>query len=267
MLDATVNPDFSQIESDQPQITVNQRFEVFFPEKRPFFLENSNFFTAPINLVFTRRIGHPEFGLRLTGKSGPWAVGVLASDDRAPGEVLPPTDPHSGERATFTIARVSRDILDQSTIGAIFTDREFAGGYNRVGGMDANIKLDQNWRMQGAAVTSSTLNVDGTHSAGPGYKLDLERSGRKFNLQSLYLDYSPGFVTETGFVNRVDVRQQNVNASYFFRPEGKFLISCGPTVQQFSIFDHSGTALDYFVYPGLRFDMARATWINFHPFA
>ena len=100
VLDATVNPDFSQVESDQPQITVNQRFEVFFPEKRPFFLENSNFFTTPINLVFTRRIGHPEFGLRLTGKSGPWAVGVLASDDRAPGEALPPSDPHSGDRAT-----------------------------------------------------------------------------------------------------------------------------------------------------------------------
>ena len=70
VLDATVNPDFSQVESDQPQITVNQRFEVFFPEKRPFFLENSNYFTTPIDLVFTRRIAHPEFGLRLTGKSG-----------------------------------------------------------------------------------------------------------------------------------------------------------------------------------------------------
>ena len=211
VLDATINPDFSQVESDQPQITVNQRFEVFFPEKRPFFLENSNFFTTPINLVFTRRIGHPEFGLRLTGKSGPWAVGVLASDDRAPGEALPPSDPHSGERATFTIARVSRDILEQSTIGAIFTDREFAGGHNRVAGIDANLKLDQNWRIQGAAVTSSTLNLDGSHSSGPGYKVDLERSGRKLNLQALYLDYSPGFVTETGFVNRIDIRQQNVN--------------------------------------------------------
>ncbi len=125
-------------------------------------------------------------------KSGPWAVGVLASDDRAPGEALPPSDPHNGERATFAIARVSRDILEQSTIGAIFTDREFGGGYNRVGGVDANIKLNQNWRVQGAAVTSSTLNVDGSHSAGPGYKVDLERAGRQLNLQALYLDYSPG---------------------------------------------------------------------------
>jgi len=268
VLDATVNPDFSQVESDQPQITVNQRFEVFFPEKRPFFLENSNYFTTPINMVFTRRIGHPEFGLRLTGKSGPWAVGVLASDDRAPGEALPPTDPHSGDRATFTIARVSRDILDQSTIGATFTDREFAGGYNRVGGLDANLKLNKNWRVQGAAVTSSTVDVvAGTHSAGPGYKIDLERAGRKFNLQSLYLDYSPGFVTETGFVNRVDIRQENFNTSYYFRPEGKFLISYGPTLQQFAIWDHRGTALDYFAFPGFRVDMARSTYINFHPFA
>jgi len=267
VLDATVNPDFSQVESDQPQITVNQRFEVFFPEKRPFFLENSNYFTTPINMVFTRRIGHPEFGLRLTGKSGPWAVGVLASDDRAPGEALPPTDPHSGDRATFTIARVSRDILDQSTIGAIFTDREFGGGYNRVAGLDGNLKLNQNWRVQGAAVTSSTVDVvAGTRSAGPGYKIDLERAGRKFNLQSLYLDYSPGFVTETGFVNRVDIRQENVNTSYYFRPEGKFLISYGPTLQQFAIWDHRGTALDYFALPGFRVDMARSTYVNFHPF-
>jgi hypothetical protein len=268
VLDATINPDFSQIESDEPQITVNQRFEVFFPEKRPFFIENSNYFTSPINLVFTRRIAHPEFGLRLTGKTGPWAIGVLASDDRAPGEVLPLTDPHAGERATFTIARVSRDILNQSTIGVIYADREFGGGYNRVGGVDANLKLTPNWRFQGQAVTSSTYDVvAGTHSAGPGYKVDLERIGRKFNFQNIYADYSPGFVSETGFVNRVDLREQMIKASYYFRPEGKFLLSYGPTLYQFNMWDHSGTALDYFGMPGFRVDMARATWVNFHPFA
>jgi uncharacterized protein DUF5916 len=267
VLDATVNPDFSQIESDEPQITVNQRYEVFFPEKRPFFLENSNYFTTPINLVFTRRIGHPEFGLRLTGKSGPWAVGILASDDRAPGEVLPPLDPHSGDRATFTIGRVSHDILDQSTVGAIFTDRKFGGGYNRVGGVDANIKINQNWRIQGQAVASSTLNIDGTYQAGPGYNLDLERSGRKLNMQAIYLDYSPGFVTDTGFVNHTDIREEKFNASYYFRPEGRYLQSWGPTMQSFNIWDHRGTPEDYFIQPGLRFDLTRGTWVNFHPFA
>jgi hypothetical protein len=268
VLDATINPDFSQIESDQPQITVNQRFAVFFPEKRPFFLENSNYFTSPIDLVFTRNIGHPEFGLRLTGKSGPWAVGVLASDDRAPGEALPPTDSHAGDRATYTVARVSRDILDQSTIGAIYTDREFAGGYNRVGGIDANLKLDQHWRLQGQAVSSATHDIiAGTPRVdGLGYTLDLERIGRKLNLQSQYLDFSPNFETQTGFVNRVDLREQLLKASYYWRPEGKFLISYGPTLQMFNIWDHSGTALDYFAYPGFRVDMTRGTYVNLHPY-
>ena len=268
VLDATVNPDFSQVESDQPQITVNQRFAVFFPEKRPFFLENSNYFSSPINLVFTRNIGHPEFGLRLTGKSGPWALGVLASDDRAPGEALPPSDPHSGDRAIFTIARVSRDILDQSTVGVIYTDREFAEGYNRVGGIDANMKLDPHWRLQGQAVHSSTFDtIAGTPAVdGLGYKLNLERAGRKLNLQAQYLDFSPNFETQAGFVNRVDERFQQLKASYYWRPEGKFLISYGPTLRQFNIWDHSGTPLDYFFYPGFRVDMTRGTYVNFHPY-
>lgn len=267
VLDTTVNPDFSQVESDQPQITVNQRFEVYFPEKRPFFLENSNYFTTPINLVFTRRIVHPEYGLRLTGKDGPWAVGVLATDDREPGEAVPPGDPLSGERAKFVIARVSHDILNQSTIGAIFTDREFAGGYNRVGGVDANIKLNQNWRLEGQAVTSATLNPDGTHSAGPGYGFVAQRSGRQFNLQTYYLDYSPGFVTQTGFVNRTDVREENVTGSYYIRPEGKYLISFGPTLLQFAIWDHRGVALEQYTQPGFRMDFNRSTWFNIHPYA
>ena len=180
---------------------------------------------------------------------------------------MPPSDPHTGNRASFAIARVSRDLFAQSTVGAIFTDREFGGGYNRVGGVDANIKINQNWRVQGAAITSSTLNPDRSYSAGPGYKVVAERRGRNFNLQSIYADYSPGFVTETGFVNRTDIRRQDVNASYYFRPEGKFLISWGPTLQQFDIWDHRGTALDYFVFPGFRIDMARATFIHFHPYA
>jgi len=268
VLDAKINPDFSQIESDQPQITVNQRFAVFFPEKRPFFLENSNYFTSPIIAVFTRNIAHPEFGLRLTGKSGPWAVGVLASDDRAPGEALPPTDAHAGDRATYTIARVSRDVLDQSTVGAIVTDKEFAGGFNRVGGIDANMKLDSHWRLQGQALASSTHDViAGTPQLdGLGYKLNLERIGHRLNLQSQYIDYSPNFETQTGFVNRVDLREQMLKASYYWRPEGKYLISYGPTLQQFNIWDHSGTALDYFFYPGFRVDMTAGTYIDFHPF-
>src|SRR6267142_4545523 len=88
--DVTLNPDFSQVESDDPQVTVNQRFAVFFPEKRPFFIENAGFFAAPINLFFSRRIADPQFGARMTGKAGDWTLGALVIDDRHPGEGQPP---------------------------------------------------------------------------------------------------------------------------------------------------------------------------------
>src|SRR5260370_9877802 len=93
LIDGTANPDFIQIESDQPQVTVNQRFEVFFPETRPFFQENSNYFQTPINLVFTRRIADPKWGVRMTGKDGPWALGLLVADTASPGERVDANNP------------------------------------------------------------------------------------------------------------------------------------------------------------------------------
>ena len=83
VLDLTANPDFSQVESEDPQITVNQRFEVYFPEKRPFFLENEDYFRTPLDLFFTRNIEDPSAGIRLTGKQGPYSVGLMATDDRS----------------------------------------------------------------------------------------------------------------------------------------------------------------------------------------
>src|SRR5262249_3293403 len=126
VLDATANPDFSQVESDEPQVTVNQRYRVYFPEKRPFFLENADYFRTPIDLFFTRNIVNPDAGVRLTGKSGPYSLGILAADDRAFGLSVPTNDDTLFKtRDYYTIARVSRDIFKQSSVGAIYTDWEF----------------------------------------------------------------------------------------------------------------------------------------------
>ena len=166
VLDLTANPDFSQVESDEPQVTVNQRFEVFFPEKRPFFLENSNYFLTPYTLVFTRRIEQPKWGVRLTGKDGPWTVGLLAADDAAPGLNVPKSDPNAGKHAYYSIARISHDIGSQSSIGVLYTDREFGGGFNRVGGLDGRFRLGNNWIADFQGVASSTRNLDGSYQAG-----------------------------------------------------------------------------------------------------
>jgi hypothetical protein len=89
-LDMTANPDFSQVESDDPQLTINRRFELFYPEKRPFFQENANFFETPINLFFSRRIVDPDYGARLTGKAGGWIVVLLSANDRSAERRLAP---------------------------------------------------------------------------------------------------------------------------------------------------------------------------------
>jgi hypothetical protein len=192
VIDATFNPDFSQVESDQPQFTVNQRYPVYFAELRPFFLENANYFATPIDLVYTRNIVHPEFGVRVTGKLGRTNLGLLAIDDREPGEGLAADDPLFGKRAHYTIARVSEDVGKESSVGLIYTDEELAGSYNRVGGLDFNAHLGPAYTLAGEAVVSATQpSLPGAplpYSAGPAEKLEFSRQSHK-----------SGFIQTTGF--------------------------------------------------------------------
>jgi hypothetical protein len=207
-LDVALNPDFSQVESDDPQVTVNQRFEVVFPEKRPFFLENTGYFSTPENLFFSRRIVDPEFGGRITGKLGHWNLGVLAADDRAPGAGMDPADPNFGRRAAIGVLRVQRE-FGKSNAGLLITDRQFGGSYNRVAALDTRLKLNDDWTFAGQAMTSQTRESDGTRSGGPAYNLDLFHFNRKWIYDLNYADRSEGFHTDLGYVPRVNMRQGN----------------------------------------------------------
>jgi len=262
VLDATINPDFSQVESDEPQVTVNQRFEVLFPEKRPFFLENSNYFNTPINLVFTRRIVDPKYGLRLTGKDGPWAVGLLMADDASAGETIPRSDPNASKHAYFGIGRVSYDLGRQSNVGAIFTDREFAGSYNRVGGIDGRLTLNTNWVTTFQGVVSSTLNTDGTYQAGPAAEVTAQRQGLHFTYNFDYSDRSNGFVTEPGFDPQPDIHNIVQHFQYTFRREGSTLISWAPIFDTYETFDHGGNHLNSGFSPAMQVELKGQTYIT-----
>jgi hypothetical protein len=276
VLDATINPDFGQIESDEPQITVNQRFEVFFPEKRPFFQENSTYFATPINLVFTRRIVDPLYGIRLTGKLGQWSVGTLFADDQSPGESVAPNDPLYGHQAYFSIARVSREFGSQgSNIGFIFTDRQLQtvpnttciddaclSRMNRVGGMDMHLKFNQHWLLDGQAVGSESRYNDGTYDSGAGYYLYLDGTSRNWEFNSLYKDNAPGFVTRTGFFQRPDIRWFSNFLQRRFYVEGKHLQYHGPSLFTRNIWDHSGLRIEYFSNVNYRWVFNRQTTIG-----
>jgi hypothetical protein len=276
VFDSTINPDFAQVESDEPQTTVNQRFEVFFPEKRPFFLENASYFDTPINLVFTRRIADPQYGLRLTGKRDRWSIGTLFADDQSPGGSVDPADPLHDHRAYFGVVRVNRDIGKQSTIGFIYTDRELNTvpdtacsdnrciiKSNRVGGVDTKITFTKTWYAQVQALVSSTDFNDGTHKGGPAFHYWLEHSTRKVEYNAMYQDTSEGFQTETGFFRRPDVRRFSQFAMYRFRPEGKHLVWHGPSVFTINNWDHKGNRLEWFSNANYRFLFQRQTFFGF----
>lgn len=295
VLDMTANPDFSQVESEDPQITVNQRFEVYFPEKRPFFLENEDYFRTPLNLFFTRNIQDPSAGIRLTGKEGPYSLGLMSTDDRAPGQAVPPYFALAGTRSYFTVARASRDIFRQSSAGVLYTDWECptTGETNRVGGVDTRLKFTANWSLDAQAVVSSSdlagnflaasgysgsncetnlfpFNAgnigNGSHYAGPAEKLDLKHEDLHFSYEGIYDDISRGFVTVPGFVNRVDIRELFQIADYRFRPKKGWVVDWGPSLNQRYVFDHAGNRLDTDYQPYLAIQGRGQTFIYLFPY-
>lgn len=275
VLDTTVNPDFGQVESDDPQVTVNQRFEVFFPEKRPFFQENSNYFHTPLQLVFTRRIVDPLYGVRLSGKAGPWAIGALIANDQAPGKSVLKTDPLSGNNAYVGIVRINREIGKNNSLGLIYTDRELHTdpgsfcaalpclvGFNRVGGFDTQMKFGRNWQMNAQAVTSETRFNDGTRMAGPAYHALSEYTSRSVEWQTTYRDISPGFASDLGFIPRTDIRRLSNFSSYTFRPEKKALVAHGPRSFTQMIWDHQGNLLSSSIDENYEWNFQRQSFVD-----
>ena len=251
VFDATINPDFSTVESDQPQFTVNQRYPVYFPELRPFFLENANYFATPINLVYTRNIVHPEYGGRVTGKIHHTNLGLFAIDDREPGQTVAPGDPLYNKRATIAVGRISRDLGKGSSIGAIYTDFEFGHGWNRIGGADFKARINNHWTALGQWVESSTQGtVDSgtppTYSAGPAGNFQVQRSGHAFNLNSVYQDMSVGFQTQLGFIQASNFRNDQTHITYQWFPKHRLIQSFGLETNQNVAYDHSGNRVFHY---------------------
>ena len=273
--DLTLNPDFSQVESDDPQVTVNQRFAVFFPEKRPFFIENAGFFVTPINLFFSRRISDPQFGSRVTGKVGQWTLGALVIDDRQPGQGF--TSGPYDTRAVDGLVRVTREFGNQSYVGGFFSSRDFADTSNRVASLDARLKFSQNWVVDIQGVHSWTrqdlnagqncLSFRASNPAwgsqqGNALWADASYSGRHFSFSTNYNDVSPNFCTELGFVNRVDVRQNNAFGAYFWRPENSKVVDFGPTASETVDWNHNNILEDWQAAVGFQMDLTKQTTLS-----
>ena len=202
-LDATLNPDFSQVESDEGQVTVNERFALFFPEKRPFFLEGIELFGTPQTLVYTRRIVDPKAGAKFTGKFGRLGVAHLTAVD----------DGGDGDDVLFNITRLRRDFGRNSIAGVSFTSRDQGGLHNRVLAGDfryvwglyyTQFQYGASWTDDGA-----------TTRRAPIWQAEYDRTGRSWGFNYLLKGLGEGFDAQAGFVNRL--RSNVINGHAFNR--------------------------------------------------
>jgi len=219
-LDATYNPDFSQIESDASLVTVNERFALFFPEKRPFFLEGIELFAAPNQLIYTRQVVNPLVGGKVTTKIGRTNLATLVAIDEQP-----------GANALFTVTRARRDIGSNSTAGLVATTRDQDGAFNRVLAGDARIVFGKLYYVAAQLGGSWTRDLRGSATRGsPLWEAEYDRTGRSWGFNYKLTGIGQDFSAQSGFVPRNDV----VEARAFNRVS--FYGSRGALIEQFTVF-------------------------------
>ena len=257
-LDFTYNPDFSQIESDRPQVEINQRFALYFAEQRPFFLEGQEIFrtATPTNLVHTRTIVDPRYGAKVTGKIGRTSVGVFVADDEAAGRVDGVSDPSFGRTAQSLIGRLRYDLYGDSYVGAIATAREFGDDYNRVGGVDGRFRLGRTHAVSFTAVNSEHRDSTDGDLGGPVIEADFTRQARNLSYAVSHSRIDPNFRTVTGFVPRVDIQRTDANVQYRWWPEGT-IINWGPSFTYLRNHNHDGVLEDEHFRGNVNFEFVR----------
>jgi hypothetical protein len=224
-LDATVNTDFAQVEVDDQQVNLD-RFTLFFPEKRPFFLENAGFFNVgnpgEVDLFFSRRIGIGDNGQsipimgggRVSGKAGRFNVGLLNMQSSDNNDTVASTN--------FSVARVSRDLPNRSSIGAIFTNRQETGefaadeGYGRTYGLDGKIGFGMTTVVSGFLARTETPEVDDSDHA---FNVRSQTNRPQWDLNVGYQEVGEGFNPAIGFLSRRGYRKPDLSVMTRFRPK------------------------------------------------
>lgn len=285
----TINPDYSQVEADALQIDVNQRFPLFFPEKRPFFLEGAEMFNSFYRLVYTRRMADPSYGGKLIGKLGRWRLGVIAVRDdgggssegvgaRASDEPSPP--------GYFSIGRVAYDLGENQKLGLLVTDH-FTDGYsgavpsgsgfaepstthNIVLSAETRLRLMKSLFFYGQLAGSRT-QLDTVTSFYP-----FKRDRISDYVSTLSFEWNDGkrhalawqdyigsrFRADAGFFERIDARNTGYEATYTFRPENRWFRYVEPTSLLEAINSSGGTLQERRLSGALRWGLQKQTFVE-----
>lgn len=204
-MNGTVNPDFSQVESDAGQFQFDPRQALFFPEKRPFFLDGIEQFATPNNLIYTRRVVAPVAATKLTGKiSGRTSIAYLAAvDDRA-------MSASGDDYPVFNILRLQRDLFTSSRVALVYTDRLDGDRSNRVIGADTRLVWRDSYSLSLQAAASRTA-IGGAATTAPLWQAVFARTGRRFGLRYTARGVDPDFRAAAGFISRTGVAALTAN--------------------------------------------------------
>lgn len=287
--EATVNPDFSQVESDAGQVNVNSTFALFFSERRPFFQEGSDVFGSNFDVVYTRQINNPLAAVKLIGRMGRTTVAYLgARDEDSP--LLLPFQERSYVSATgpsvSNVVRVRQTYLRDSYTGLMFTDRRLdGGGSGSVGGVDGVLRLAGNYRLEYQVLgshsveprdTSLTSGINGVtfdggrHTAAydgesfTGYAqyTSFERSGRHWDFDFDYWTASPTFRADNGFETRNDYRRVTMFQGLQAYPGTSVVDAVGARLFARRDWTYDGTVKQTVIEPNISADLKRQTSVQ-----
>lgn len=272
LAEATLNPDFSQVESDAAQIDVNSTFALFFPERRPFFQEGSDLFETYVDVVYTRSINDPSAAAKTTGRTGRYSLAYLSAvDENSP--LLVPLEERSGTvnagRSFSNIIRARRTFGENSFVGTTITDRRFMdGGSGSLASTDLRVQLLDNYRFEAQLALSNTheptdetlsadlededrsplfdrgshtVALDGEQFQGNAFFLSFDRNARHWNFDLGFNSYSPTFRTANGFVTRNDYRRLRLWQGVMFYPEWWIVERVEPGMFAMTEYNYDGT--------------------------
>jgi hypothetical protein len=286
-LDGTINPDFSQVESDAFQVQVNQRFPLFFSEKRPFFMEGMGLFNiAGTNgdgnmrtAVHTRRIVDPIYGSKLTGTIGKTAFGVLNAVDDSPTAPLTPDGvPIDVPNKVTTVGRATYGLQRSDYVGGIFTHTQHDGRHNVVAGGDISVRPSDAHSFSATFLASRTGGRENTDVRGPstssGPPRATSRGGNTAQATYIYATrrlfnitqaehYDKDFVMDTAFYNRTGFTSAWSFSELNFYPKSKWLQRIYPFYYVKYGRDRIQNGTEDFLHTGLRFSVTRQGFFNF----
>ncbi len=290
--EGTINPDFSQVESDATQIDVNSTFALYFEEHRPFFQEGSDLFDNFIDVVYTRTINDPQVAGKLYGRLGRTSVAYVAAQDEH-AVVLVPGHERSwlapADKAFSNVLRVKQTLLEDSYVGATVTDRRLdGGGSGTVFSTDGSIRALTNYSVEFQAAVSHTDELDtpflglapgeqsptfdnGRHTIefdderfwGHAVYASVERSARVWNFNVDYQEYSPRFRADNGFVSRVNTRQIEAWTGLYYQYDAHPVIDAiEPSLTVARVWDFEKRFKDEWVVPTLYMRLKGQTQVS-----